>query len=55
MGYADAYQSTLDEHALVVDAILRQDVATAQGAMLTHIVGSWQRRRFGEPPQRAGG
>ena len=46
MGYENAFQSTLDEHAMVVEAIARQDVAAAEQAMRDHIVGSWQRRRF---------
>jgi DNA-binding FadR family transcriptional regulator len=50
LGYEGAFRSTLDEHASVVDAIARQDVAAAERAMREHIVGSWQRRRF-EPPQ----
>ncbi len=50
VGYEDAFRSTLDEHALVVDAITRQDVPAAQQAMRDHIVGSWQRRRFEPPP-----
>ncbi|GAA2885341.1 GntR family transcriptional regulator [Actinoplanes cyaneus] len=50
LGYENAFQSTLDEHALVVDAIARQDVAAAEQAMSHHIVSSWQRRRF-EPPR----
>lgn len=49
MGYENAFQSTLDEHALVVDAITRQDVAAAEKAMRDHIVSSWQRRRFEAP------
>jgi DNA-binding FadR family transcriptional regulator len=46
IGYEDAFASTIDEHALVVDAIARQDVEAAERAMRTHIVGSWQRRRL---------
>ena len=49
MGYENAYQSTIDEHALVVEAITKQDVVAAEKAMREHIVGSWWRRRF-EPP-----
>jgi DNA-binding FadR family transcriptional regulator len=49
MGYANAYQSTIDEHALVLDAITRQDVAAAEQAMREHIVSSWERRRFEAP------
>jgi len=50
VAYESAFESTLDEHARVVDAISRGDVDTAERAMCEHIVGSWQRRRF-EPPQ----
>jgi DNA-binding FadR family transcriptional regulator len=46
MGYEGAFQSTLDEHSLVVDAIEKQDVAGAEDAMRDHIIHSWQRRRF---------
>ena len=46
MQYEGAFSSTLDQHAVVVDAIARQDVAAAERAMRDHIVGSWQRRRF---------
>jgi DNA-binding FadR family transcriptional regulator len=53
MGYENAFQSTLDEHALVLDAISRQDVAAAENAMRDHIITSWQRRRF-ESPQPQG-
>jgi DNA-binding FadR family transcriptional regulator len=53
MGYEDAFSSTLDEHALVVDAISKQDVEAAERAMRDHIVYSWQRRRFGEPREEA--
>ncbi|WFE34660.1 FCD domain-containing protein [Micromonospora sp. WMMD975] len=49
--YESAFESTLDEHARVVDAISRQDVAGAERAMRDHIVGSWQRRRFQGPPE----
>ncbi|WP_250004936.1 FadR/GntR family transcriptional regulator [Actinoplanes sp. M2I2] len=51
MGYENAFQSTLDEHAAVADAIARQDVAAAEQSMRHHIVSSWQRRRF-EPPRK---
>ncbi|GID30311.1 FadR/GntR family transcriptional regulator [Paractinoplanes brasiliensis] len=51
MGYENAFQSTLDEHSAVVDAIARQDVAAAEQSMRHHIVTSWQRRRF-EPARR---
>ncbi|SCG72573.1 FadR/GntR family transcriptional regulator [Micromonospora humi] len=48
--YRSAFESTLDEHALVVDAIARQDAAGAERAMRDHIVTSWQRRRLEGPP-----
>ncbi|MGC4749899.1 FadR/GntR family transcriptional regulator [Micromonospora sp. DT201] len=50
IGYEGAFESTLGEHALVVDAISRGDVEAAQRVMRDHIVSSWQRRRF-EAPQ----
>ncbi|GLY99583.1 FadR/GntR family transcriptional regulator [Actinoplanes sp. NBRC 103695] len=50
IGYEDAFRSTLEEHAAVVGAISRQDVAAAEQAMRDHIIGSWQRRRFQAPP-----
>jgi len=53
MGYAGAYVSTLDEHAVVVEAIARQDVGAAEHAMRAHIVDSWQRRRLGRPSDRS--
>jgi DNA-binding FadR family transcriptional regulator len=53
LGYEGAFESTLDEHALVVDAISKQDVEAAERAMREHIVGSWQQRRFGEPGAEA--
>jgi len=46
IGYEDAFRSTLDEHALVVEAIANQDVSGAEDAMRDHILGSWQRRRY---------
>jgi DNA-binding FadR family transcriptional regulator len=49
MGYENAFRSTLDEHASIVEAIARQDVAAAERAMRDHIVTSWQRRRFEAP------
>jgi DNA-binding FadR family transcriptional regulator len=55
LGYQGAFRSTLDEHAEVVDAIRRQDVEAAERAMRTHIVGSWQRRRFEAPPEETAG
>lgn len=50
MGYEGAFESTLEEHALVVDAISRGDIAAAERMMRDHIVSSWQRRRL-EAPQ----
>jgi DNA-binding FadR family transcriptional regulator len=55
IGYEGAFRSTLDEHALVVDAISRQDAAAAEGAMRDHIVNSWHRRRFEAPSGDAEG
>ncbi len=46
MGYENAFQSTLDEHSRILEAITRQDVAAAEDAMREHILSSWQRRRF---------
>ncbi|MEW9534599.1 FadR/GntR family transcriptional regulator [Microbispora sp. NPDC049125] len=54
MGYEDAFHSTLNEHALVVDAISRQDAEAAERAMRDHIVGSWKRRRLAAPGEDAG-
>jgi DNA-binding FadR family transcriptional regulator len=53
MGYEGAFSSTIDQHAVVVDAIARQDVTAAEEAMRDHIVGSWQRRRFEPAPDDA--
>ncbi len=52
LDYEGAFKSTLDDHALVVDAISRRDVDAAERAMRVHIVDSWQRRRFGGPGER---
>jgi DNA-binding FadR family transcriptional regulator len=52
MGYEGAYESTLDEHALVVDAISRRDVDAAERMMRDHIVNSWQRRRLEAPQEQ---
>jgi DNA-binding FadR family transcriptional regulator len=49
LGYEGAFKSTLEEHALIVESIARQDVAGAQRAMRDHIIGSWQQRRFEAP------
>jgi DNA-binding FadR family transcriptional regulator len=54
VGYEGAFHSTLDDHARVVDAIARQDVAAAERTMRDHIIGSWQQRRFPSPPEKAG-
>ncbi|WP_436535857.1 FadR/GntR family transcriptional regulator [Actinoplanes sp. HUAS TT8] len=48
--YKDAFRSTIDEHAVVLDAIRRQDAAVAEQAMREHIIGSWRQRRFEPPP-----
>ncbi|GAB3805806.1 FadR/GntR family transcriptional regulator [Micromonospora zhanjiangensis] len=50
--YESAFESTLDDHALVVDAISRRDAAAAERAMRDHIVNSWQLRRFGRPAEQ---
>jgi len=50
MGYEGAFESTLEEHALVVDAISRGDIAAAELMMRDHIISSWRRRRL-EAPQ----
>ena len=42
----DAVALTLDEHAAIVDAIARGDVAGAEKAMHDHIHVSWERRRL---------
>ena len=42
----DAVSLTLDEHAAIVDAISRGDVAGAEKAMHDHIHDSWERRRL---------
>lgn len=46
MGYENAFQSTLDEHSGILEAITRQDVTAAESTMREHILSSWQRRRF---------
>jgi DNA-binding FadR family transcriptional regulator len=50
LGYEGAFESTLEEHGNVVEAISRQDIAGAERAMRHHIVSSWQRRRLAAPP-----
>jgi len=52
-GYEGAFESTLEEHGKVVEAIARNDVAGAERAMRDHIVSSWQRRRLVAPPDPA--
>ena len=49
----DAVALTLDEHAAVVDAIARGDVAGAEKAMHDHIHISWERRRLPDHDPRA--
>jgi DNA-binding FadR family transcriptional regulator len=48
-GYEGAFESTLEEHGRVVDAIARNDVEGAERAMREHILSSWQRRRLAGP------
>ncbi|MFJ8941136.1 FadR/GntR family transcriptional regulator [Streptomyces sp. NPDC102365] len=51
----DAFERTLKEHAAIVDAISRQDVAAAQKTMHDHIHISWERRRLpGHAPRARG-
>ena len=52
MGYEGAFESTLEEHALVVDAISRGDTVAAERMMRDHIVSSWQRRRLEAPQEQ---
>jgi GntR family galactonate operon transcriptional repressor len=40
------FKETLDEHAAIVDAIARRDVAAAHEAMRQHILVAWERRRL---------
>jgi len=49
VGYKGAFESTLEEHRQIVEAISRQDIAGAERAMRDHIVSSWQRRRPAAP------
>jgi DNA-binding FadR family transcriptional regulator len=51
VGYEGAFHSTVAEHALVVDAISKQDAEAAERAMREHILISWQRRRFERRPE----
>ncbi|MFI5952138.1 FadR/GntR family transcriptional regulator [Cryptosporangium sp. NPDC051539] len=48
-GYQGAFESTIEEHTRVVEAIGRNDVEGAERAMRDHIVSSWQRRRLADP------
>lgn len=48
----DAVALTLDEHAAIVDAIARKDVAGAERAMRDHIRISWERRRLPDHARR---
>jgi len=52
----DAVSRTLQEHADIVDAITRGDVAGAEKAMHDHIHISWERRRLPDhaPHERGG-
>lgn len=51
----DAVSLTLDEHAAIVDAIARGDVAGAESAMHDHIHISWERRRLPDHAPRVRG
>jgi DNA-binding FadR family transcriptional regulator len=51
----DAVPLTLAEHAAIVDAISRKDVAAAQKTMHDHIHISWERRRLPDHAPRARG
>ena len=51
----DAVSRTLDEHAAIVDAIARGDVAGAESAMHDHIHISWERRRLPDHAPRVRG
>ncbi|MEU4215759.1 FCD domain-containing protein [Actinoplanes sp. NPDC026623] len=53
LGYEGAFESTLEEHGRVVDAIARHDVAGAEREMRDHIVKSWHRRRPAAPQEDA--
>jgi DNA-binding FadR family transcriptional regulator len=41
----EAFEMTLEEHRLVLEAIAAQDTAGAEASMRTHILDAWQRRR----------
>jgi len=49
----DAVAKTLEEHAAIVEAIARNDVAAAEQAMHDHIHVSWERRRLPDHAPRA--
>jgi len=51
LGYEGAFESTLEEHSRVVEAIAKNDIAGAEREMRDHIVNSWHRRRPAAPPQ----
>lgn len=44
--YPGAFESTLEAHARVVDAIRAGDAVAAEAAMREHIFDAWQHRRF---------
>ncbi|MFW8745077.1 FadR/GntR family transcriptional regulator, partial [Mesorhizobium japonicum] len=46
LAYPRAFESTLEEHTRVVDAIRARDAEAAETAMRHHIFDSWQQRRF---------
>ena len=46
IAYPGAFESTLEEHARVVEAIRAGDPAAAEAAMRAHIFDAWQHRRF---------
>jgi DNA-binding FadR family transcriptional regulator len=46
LAHARAFETSLEEHALVVEAIAARDVVGAEEAMWNHIVNSWERRRL---------
>ena len=51
--HARSFETSLEEHALVVEAIAARDIAGAEEAMWNHIVNSWERRRLPPSPARA--
>lgn len=46
LAHAGAFELSLREHELVVEAIGVRDVEAAEDAMWNHIVNSWERRRL---------